>query len=61
WTERFNGAFRLESQTMGVLPEYRGLRIANLLKKQQAELAWREGIGVVHWTADPLQYPNAAL
>ncbi len=61
WAEHFNGAFRLESQTMGVLPEYRGLRIANLLKKQQAELAWREGIGIVHWTADPLQYPNAAL
>lgn len=61
WSTRFNGAFRLESQTMGVLPEHRGLRIANLLKKQQAELAWREGIGVVHWTADPLQYPNAAL
>ena len=46
---------------MGVLPEYRGLRIANLLKKQQAELAWREGVGVITWTADPLQYPNAAL
>lgn len=61
WEERFNGAFRIESQTLGVLPEYRGLRIANLLKKQQAELAWREGVGVVSWTADPLQYPNAAL
>jgi len=61
WAARFNGALRLESQTMGVLPEYRGLRIANLLKKQQAELAWREGIGLIHWTADPLQYANAAL
>ena len=61
WQERFCGDFRIESQTMGVLPEYRGLRIANLLKKQQAELAWREGVGIVSWTADPLQYPNAAL
>lgn len=61
WRERFNGDFRIESQTLGVLPEYRGHRIANLLKKQQAELAWREGIGIVTWTADPLQYPNAAL
>jgi len=61
WQDRFNGDFRIESQTLGVLPEYRGLRIANLLKKQQAELAWREGVGVVTWTADPLQYPNAAL
>ena len=61
WHERFGGDFRIESQTLGVLAEYRGLRIANLLKKQQAELAWREGVGVVSWTADPLQYPNAAL
>lgn len=22
---------------------------------------WRQGIGVIHWTADPLQFPNAAL
>jgi predicted GNAT superfamily acetyltransferase len=61
WHARFGGDFRLESQIMGVLPAYRGLRIANLLKKIQAEQAWREGIGIVNWTADPLQYPNAAL
>ena len=61
WAERFGGDFRLESQIMGVLPEHRGLRIANILKKVQAELAWREGIGVINWTADPLLYANAAL
>jgi predicted GNAT superfamily acetyltransferase len=61
WQTRFGGDFRLESQTMAVAPEHRGLRVANLLKKVQAEHAWREGIGVVNWTADPLQYPNAAL
>mgnify|MGYP001186381762 CR=1 FL=1 len=61
WQARYNGAFRIESQTLGVLPAFRGLRIANLLKKRQAELAWREGIGVITWTADPLQAPNAAL
>lgn len=61
WDRRFGGTFRLESQIMGVLPAYRGLRIANLLKHVQAEQAWREGIGIVNWTADPLQYPNAAL
>ncbi len=61
WQTRYNGAFRIESQTLGVLPDFRGLRIANLLKKRQAELAWREGVGVVNWTADPLQAPNAAL
>lgn len=61
WEHRLNGAFRLESQTMAVAPAYRGLRIANLLKRAQAEQAWRQGIGIINWTADPLQYPNAAL
>jgi len=61
WVQRYNGSFRIESQTLGVLPDFRGLRIANLLKKRQAELAWREGVGIVSWTADPLQAPNAAL
>ena len=61
WAERFGGDSRVESQIMGVLPAYRGLRIGYLLKRAQAELAWREGIGIINWTADPLQYPNAAL
>jgi predicted GNAT superfamily acetyltransferase len=61
WYARFRGELRLESQTMGVLPEYRGMRIANSLKRIQAEQAAREGIGIVHWTADPLQAPNGAL
>ncbi len=61
WGNRFNTDLRLESQVMGVLPEHRGLRLGFLLKKVQAQQAWQEGIGVVHWTVDPLQYPNAAL
>ncbi len=61
WQTRFHGERRLESQTMGVLPAYRGMRIGNLLKRVQADQAWQEGIGIVTWTADPLQYPNAAL
>lgn len=61
WDERYHGSLRLESQTMAVAPAYRGLRIASLLKRVQAQQAWREGIGVIHWTADPLQFPNAAL
>jgi predicted GNAT superfamily acetyltransferase len=61
WSARFGGDLRLESQTLGVLPEFRGMRVANLLKKVQAEEAWQAGIGVVNWTADPLQFPNAAL
>jgi predicted GNAT superfamily acetyltransferase len=61
WPARFGGELRLESQTLGVLPDFRGMRIANLLKKVQAEEAWQAGIGVINWTADPLQFPNAAL
>ncbi|MFN8469285.1 MAG: hypothetical protein U0X20_27260 [Caldilineaceae bacterium] len=61
WGEKYNGSLRLESQTMAVLPAFRGLRIASLLKRVQAQQAWQEGIGVIHWTADPLQFPNAAL
>lgn len=61
WPTRFGGDFRLESQTMGVLPAYRGLRIANLLKRTQAQRAVDDGISIINWTADPLQFPNAAL
>ena len=61
WSEKFRGELRLESQALGVLPAFRGMRIANLLKKVQAEEAWEAQIGVVNWTADPLQFPNAAL
>jgi predicted GNAT superfamily acetyltransferase len=61
WDARYGGDLRLESQTMAVLPAYRGLRIASLLKRVQAREAWAQGIGVIHWTADPLQFPNAAL
>lgn len=61
WHQRFGGDLRLESQTMAVLPEYRGMRIGHLLKRIQAEQAWANGIGIIHWTADPLQFPNAAL
>lgn len=61
WHTRFDGRRRLESQTMGVLPEFRGMRIGFLLKRAQAALAWDAGIGVVNWTVDPLQFPNAAL
>lgn len=53
--------FRLESQAMGVAPEQRGRSIATLLKSRQAEIARQEGIELVHWTFDPLQFSNAAL
>ena len=61
WATRFRSDLRLESQMMGVMPQYRGLRLGNRLKRAQADEALAKGINVVHWTADPLQYPNAAL
>ncbi len=61
WEERFRGELRLESQVMGVDPAFRGRGIGFLLKRTQARDALRQGIRVVHWTADPLQFPNAAL
>jgi len=61
WSRTVRHDIRLESQSMGVLPEYRGRHIAYLLKRAQGKQAQREGIGVVHWTVDPLQYPNAVL
>jgi predicted GNAT superfamily acetyltransferase len=61
WHTRFGGVLRLESQTLGVLPAYRGAKVGFLLKQQQAMLARQAGIGVVNWTVDPLQWPNAVL
>lgn len=61
WQTRFRGGFRLESQTLAVLPAQRGLRIGSLLKQIQAEHAIRQDIRIINWTTDPLQYPNAAL
>ena len=61
WSQLYRDDVRLESQSMGVLPEYRGRHVAYLLKRAQGKQAWSEGIGVVHWTVDPLQYPNAVL
>jgi predicted GNAT superfamily acetyltransferase len=61
WHERFDGDLRLESQVMGVSPDFRGMGIGGLLKRVQGQDARAEGMGVVHWTFDPLQFPNAAL
>ncbi len=52
---------RLESQIMGVLPAYRGHRLSYLLKRTQGEHARRQGVSLLNWTADPLQFANAAL
>lgn len=61
WSTRLSGAVRLESQTLGVLPRFRGYRIAYLLKRAQGNESLRRGVPIINWTADPLQWPNAAL
>jgi predicted GNAT superfamily acetyltransferase len=51
----------IESQTMGIDPAYRRYGLAALLKRRQAQQALERGFSVIHWTADPLQFPNAGL
>ncbi|HMQ33888.1 MAG TPA: GNAT family N-acetyltransferase [Chloroflexaceae bacterium] len=51
----------VESQVLGVASEARRSGLAATLKLEQARLALAQGLDLIHWTADPLQYPNAAL
>jgi predicted GNAT superfamily acetyltransferase len=61
WLDRLQTHLCIESQTMGVSPTHRGKRIGYTLKCLQAKEAQRQGIDIINWTVDPLQYPNAAL
>ncbi|MFZ1754981.1 MAG: hypothetical protein WBO46_06045 [Caldilineaceae bacterium] len=61
WQKRLNHRVRLESQVMAVSPAFRGKHIAFSFKKIQAEDALAKGIDIINWTADPLQFANAAL
>ncbi|MEI7642763.1 MAG: GNAT family N-acetyltransferase [Chloroflexales bacterium] len=54
-------ALGIESQMMGVAHNLRRAGLAAALKRAQATAALDRGIGVIHWTADPLQFPNATL
>lgn len=51
----------IESQVMGVAAEHRSAGLAVALKREQARQALARGIDLIHWTADPLQFPNAVL
>ncbi len=53
------GTMYLHSHMMGVLPEYRNLRIGRRLKLKQREEALRRGIRLIEWTFDPLELKNA--
>jgi predicted GNAT superfamily acetyltransferase len=52
---------RIESQVAGVDPRFQGKNIGFHLKRLQGEQARREGIEIVNWTVDPLQFNNARL
>ncbi len=51
----------LESQVLGVDPDFRNRGIAVHLKHQQASKARSQGIASIRWTADPLQAGSALL
>lgn len=55
------GPLKLCSQTMGVLPEWRGQGVATALKWAQRERAMAAGLSLVTWTFDPLESANAQL
>ncbi len=61
WARQFQGDFRQESQLLGVLPTVRQGGLGLLLKQRQGELAQQQGLGVINWTVDPLQFGNAVL
>lgn len=61
WQRTYRCAFRIESQSLGVDPAFRGRDIGFHLKALQAREALGRGIDMVNWVTDPLQYPNARL
>jgi len=61
WAARYGGELRLESQLLGVQAAARKGGIGFLLKCAQAEDAREQGVGIVNWTVDPLQFSNAVL
>jgi len=61
WSQSLRTELRVQSQMLAVSEKYRKLGIAFYLKKAQAKIATDEEIEVIHWTVDPLQYPNAVL
>ena len=51
----------IESQIMAVTAAARRSGLAVALKRLQAQQAIDAGLDLIHWTADPLQFANAAL
>lgn len=55
------GPFKLCSQAMGVLPEWRRQGVAEALKQAQRQQVIAQGLPLITWTYDPLEGPNAHL
>ncbi|MCI0527351.1 MAG: hypothetical protein L0Y56_07890, partial [Nitrospira sp.] len=55
------GPFKLCSQAMGVLKEWRRYGIAEALKQRQRERVLAQELPLITWTYDPLEGPNAHL
>jgi predicted GNAT superfamily acetyltransferase len=55
------GPLKLCSQTMGVGEKWRGLGIAEALKRTQRERVLKQDLPLITWTYDPLEGPNAYL
>ena len=49
------------SHMLGVLPEYRRLKLGERLKWEQRRVALERGISLITWTYDPLETANGAL
>ena len=58
---REDGRLKHCSHMAAVLPAYRRQRIVYRLKMAQRAIVLADGLDVMTWTADPLQYPNASL
>lgn len=56
-----HGPFKLCSQAMGVLPEWRRQGVAEALKQAQRQQVIEQGLPLITWTYDPLEGPNAHL
>jgi predicted GNAT superfamily acetyltransferase/predicted metal-dependent hydrolase len=56
-----NGDLKHCSHMLGVVPEYRGRGIGQLLKARQREHALDAGLDLITWTYDPLESRNAYL
>ena len=51
----------IESQLLGVMPDFRNKGLGYLLKSVQRDIALTQGISFIHWTVDPLQVSNSIL